>query len=66
MDKNKYNKISTKLFSLKGELEEETLRIQNALDFSDILNEDDFKRSIKSKIEKIKKELEEILNSLLI
>ena len=61
IDKEKYDKISTKLFGLKEELEEETLRIGKALEFSDLLDEDGFKKTIKTKIEKIKKDLEDII-----
>lgn len=61
MDKEQYDKISTKLFGLRDELEKETLRIDKALESFDLLKEDEFKKTIKTKIEKIKKDLEEII-----
>lgn len=64
IDKEQYDKISTKLFGLKEELEQETLRIDSALESFDLLKEDEFKKTIKTKIEKIKKELEEVINLL--
>ena len=61
IDKEKYDKISLKLFGLSEELEQETIRIDKGLEFLDLLDEDGFKRTIKTKIEKIKKDLEDII-----
>lgn len=64
IDKEKYDKISLKLFGLSEELKQETIRIDKGLEFLDLLDEDSFKRTIKTKIEKIKKDLEDIITLL--
>ena len=61
IDKKKYDEISLKLFGLSEELKQETIRIDKGLEYLDLLDGDGFKRIIKTKIEKIKKDLEAII-----
>ena len=61
IDKKKYDEISLKLFGLSEELKQETIRIDKGLEFLDLLDEDGFKKTIKTKIEKIKKDLEDTM-----